>query len=75
MSSPVKFAYVGKVLDKISAAEAVAKFNESIPITVEYLESVEELFPLLSNAYYHTDYINIVCVIISITKQGEKFLH
>lgn len=59
MSSPVKFAYVGKVLDKISAAEAVAKFNESIPITVEYLESVEELFPLLSNAYYHTDYINI----------------
>lgn len=59
MSIPVKFAYVGRVLDRNCATDLVAKFNEDIPITVEYLDTVEELFPLLSNAYYHTDYINI----------------
>ncbi|NBP57503.1 hypothetical protein EBU71_13405 [bacterium] len=59
MSIPVKFAYVGRVLDRSCATDLVAKFNEDIPITVEYLDTVEELFPLLSNAYYHTDYINI----------------
>lgn len=59
MSVPVRFAYVGKVMKRECATDLVAKFNEDIPITVEYLDTVEELFPLLSNAYYHADYINI----------------
>jgi len=59
MSTPVKFAYVGKVLDIECAIEVVGKFSDEIPISVEYLDSVEQLFPLLSNPYYHTDFINI----------------
>jgi two-component system nitrate/nitrite response regulator NarL len=59
MSTPVKFAYVGKVLDVECAIEVVGKFNDEIPISVEYLDTVEDLFPLLSNPYYYTDFINI----------------
>jgi len=59
MSIPVKFAYVGQVLDLECAIEVVGKFNDEMPISVEYLDTVQDLFPLLSNPYYHTDFINI----------------
>ena len=59
MSTPVKFAYVGQVLDLECAIEVVGKFSDEIPISVEYLDTVQDLFPLLSNPYYRTDFINI----------------
>jgi DNA-binding CsgD family transcriptional regulator len=59
MSTPVKFVYVGRVINRECTTEITSKLSEEVPINFEHLDTVEELFPLLSNPYYHTDFINV----------------